>query len=185
MASVTTNWFEIERRNIMFKPTTTMPEGSALGYNGDPNLVINGNTDGETLLYNSPIATMYAQSDGIIWYKQQLPNVWLQIRSGSSDTCCILVEKVVSGNDEEIFYTLDLSTYQGFDWTIEASYLTRHSIRKVMASYNEGILDNNEFGILGYYFDIEISIYKDGSNCIFKIINNESYDINCKVKFYS
>lgn len=51
--------FEIERRVIIFHRDTTMPDDTQLGYTGDPNNVINGNTPGETLLYNSPSGTKY------------------------------------------------------------------------------------------------------------------------------
>ena len=51
--------FEIERRVIIFHRDTTMPDDTQLGYIGDPNNVINGNSDGETLLYNSPSGSKY------------------------------------------------------------------------------------------------------------------------------
>lgn len=187
MPSVTTNWFEIERRNIMFKSTTTMPDGSSLGYDGDPNFVINGNTDGETLLYNSPIATMYTQDNGDIWYKKQLQNTWVKIggSSGGDCDCYTIIEKTVASGSEEIFFTLDLNTIKSFEWTTELSNTDRYYTSKVMAVYSESVLDSNEFGILGYYFDMNISVYKDGTNCIFKIINNETFDLNCKIKYYN
>lgn len=51
--------FEVERRVIIFHKDTTMPDDTQLGYTGDPNNVINGNTPGETLLYNSPSGSKY------------------------------------------------------------------------------------------------------------------------------
>jgi len=51
--------FEIERRVIIFHKNTTMPDSTLLGYVGDPNNIINGNTPGETLLYNCPSGTRY------------------------------------------------------------------------------------------------------------------------------
>ena len=51
--------FEMERRVIVFHRDTTMPDDTQLGYTGDPNNVVNGNTPGETLLYNAPSGTEY------------------------------------------------------------------------------------------------------------------------------
>jgi len=77
------NQFEIERRVVLFKSTTTLPSGSPLGYNGNPNSVINGNSDGETLLYNSPIGTTYMQDSGVFWVKKVSQNIW-EVLSGAS-----------------------------------------------------------------------------------------------------
>jgi len=55
--------FEVERRVIIFHRDTSMPDDTQLGYVGDPNNVINGNTDGETLLYNSPSGSKYLDKD--------------------------------------------------------------------------------------------------------------------------
>lgn len=67
--------FELERRVILFKPTTTLPDNSLLEYNEDPN-DITGSTQGESLLYNSPVGTRYQQNNGVQWYKESLPNTW-------------------------------------------------------------------------------------------------------------
>jgi hypothetical protein len=84
MATLEETWFEVERRNIMFKPTTTLPDSSSLGFDEDPNTVINNNTEGETLLYNCPIATMFTQSDGTLWFKKESPNLWINFNGGSA-----------------------------------------------------------------------------------------------------
>lgn len=68
--------FEIERRVILFKSTTTMPDSSVLGFNGDPNTCTGSGTPGEVLIYNSPVGTRYQQDDGTQWYKKTMPNVW-------------------------------------------------------------------------------------------------------------
>jgi len=59
MAQIDNVIFELERRSILFHKDTSMPDETQLGYNGNPNLAINGNTDGETLIYNSPSGTRY------------------------------------------------------------------------------------------------------------------------------
>ena len=59
MATLASLGFEIERRVIIFHRDTTLPDDTQLGYTGNPNDAINGNTNGETLLYNSPSGTQY------------------------------------------------------------------------------------------------------------------------------
>ena len=71
--------FEMQRRVILFRSTTTMPDGSTLGYNSDPNNAVNNNTPGETLLYNCPRGTRYQEDDGTQWIKQGSPNTWKTI----------------------------------------------------------------------------------------------------------
>lgn len=73
--------FEMQRRVILFRRDTTMPDGTQLGYDGDPNNATLGVTDGETLIYNSPTGTRYEQTDGTQWYKKEKPNVWETIGS--------------------------------------------------------------------------------------------------------
>lgn len=51
--------FELERRSIVFHRDTTMPDTTQLGYVGDPNNAVDGNTPGETLLYYCPSGTRY------------------------------------------------------------------------------------------------------------------------------
>lgn len=86
MADSDTNWFEIQRRVVLFKATTTMPDDTQLGYDGNPGSVVNGNTPGETLLYNSPQGTLYQQSNGVMWRKQLMQNTWVELGSSSSET---------------------------------------------------------------------------------------------------
>jgi len=79
--------FEIQRRVILFRPTTTMPDGSQLGFNGDPNDITSPSTPGETLLYASPRNTRFSQIDpstGDVeqeWFKKALPNGWVKLTS--------------------------------------------------------------------------------------------------------
>jgi hypothetical protein len=90
MADFASLQFEIERRVILFKPTTSMPGGSQLGYNADPNLITSPSTPGEQLLYYCPNDTRYAQFDlsGNVlteWYKKAQPNGWLPLGGGTTD----------------------------------------------------------------------------------------------------
>lgn len=91
MADFESIQFEIERRVILFKPTTSMPDGSQLGYNDDPNLITVPSTPGEQLLYYCPNNTRFSQNDtsGNVlyeWYKKAQPNGWEKIRSGGIDS---------------------------------------------------------------------------------------------------
>lgn len=77
--------FQLERRVVLFDRNTEMPDGSALGYDEDPN---NANPDsspssGEFLIYNCPVGSRYQESDGTQWYKKTRPNVWKQFGEGS------------------------------------------------------------------------------------------------------
>lgn len=75
--------FEIARRVVLFKSGTVMPDSSTLGYNGDPNNATT-NTDGELLLRNSPIGTLYIEDDGTMWRKTVLStNTWSELGTGS------------------------------------------------------------------------------------------------------
>lgn len=76
MPTIETLSFELERRVILFKPTTTMPDGSQLGFDGDPNDAQNGSTDGESLIYNCPFGSRYEESSGRQWFKKSMPNTW-------------------------------------------------------------------------------------------------------------
>ena len=92
MATLDSLQFEMERRVILFKPTTTMPDLSQLGYNADPNLIVSPPVDplsGEFLLYYSPNNTRYVNYDASgntvqEWYKHSLPNGWRPLGSDSS-----------------------------------------------------------------------------------------------------
>lgn len=77
MATIESNAFEIERRSILFKSTTTLPDLSALGFDNDPNIAVDGNTDGETLIYNTSIGSGFIQQNGTMWDKTALPNTWV------------------------------------------------------------------------------------------------------------
>ena len=84
MSTLADAMFEIERRVILFKSTTTLPDSTQLGWNADPNTVVNGHTPGETLIYTCPVGTRYQQDDGTQWYKKTLPNAWLLLASGGT-----------------------------------------------------------------------------------------------------
>jgi hypothetical protein len=76
MATMEQLLFELQRRVILFKPTTVMPDGSSLGFDNDPNTATGSGTPGEVLVYNCPQGSRYQQSDGTQWYKKTAPNTW-------------------------------------------------------------------------------------------------------------
>lgn len=90
MATLDSLQFEMERRVILFKPTTTMPDLSQLGYNADPNLIVTPSTAGEELLYYSPNGTRYLNTDPSTgdtlteWTKKAQPNGWVPLGGDSS-----------------------------------------------------------------------------------------------------
>ncbi len=83
MATIVSNAFEIERRGIMWTPLITLNDGStALGWDADPNTVVNGNSDGESWLYILPIGQFYKQNDSTLWWKSASPNTWINLSGG-------------------------------------------------------------------------------------------------------
>jgi len=88
MALIDDLLFETERRSILFHKDTSMPDATQLGYDGDPNNAVPGNSDGEFLLHNSPGGTRYMQKNTTpytIWKKvSDAPGgTWEQEASGS------------------------------------------------------------------------------------------------------
>ena len=75
-------WFETQRRAIIYKAGTVMPDDSLLGYEGDPNNVDQNNSDGELLIYYAGQGTLYQQSTGEMWRKTLTPNTWSQLGAG-------------------------------------------------------------------------------------------------------
>ena len=87
MATLDGLGFEIERRIIVFHRDTTMPDDTQLGYIGNPNNAINGNTPGETLLFNSPSGTRYLDKSTYPhqrWDKVQDDGGGLWVEAGGS-----------------------------------------------------------------------------------------------------
>lgn len=86
MATLESLGFELERRIIEFKTTTTMPDDTQLGFDGDPNTAVNGATPGQTLIYSCPLGTQFIQQSGTKWFKTALPNTWLAYATGGDTT---------------------------------------------------------------------------------------------------
>lgn len=91
MATLDSLQFEMERRVILFTPTTTMPDTSQLGFNADPNTISSPSTAGEELIYYSPNGTRYLNTDAsgntvTEWFKKAQPNGWLPLGSDASSS---------------------------------------------------------------------------------------------------
>lgn len=186
MATVESNAFEIERRCIMLKFNTNMPGGGILGYDGDPNLVTNGNTSGETLIYNVAQGSTFMQSDGTWWRKSTLPNTWDVVGSGAGSGS--IVQKSVATKQTENIYSLDLSNNQVFDWTIHVINTNTNevSFSKISALYDGTTITSTEYATLGHVINFTSSIYYVDDNgtdlCKFDIYNDEDNEITVNIK---
>jgi hypothetical protein len=123
MATVDSNFFEIQRRAYQWNRFSTLDDGTTpLGWDNDPNLAVLGNSPGETKLVTMPIGALYIRSNGDLYYKNSLPNVWAKIASSSQST---------SGN-----------TFVSFSFTSALQWLVQHN--KNTQVFNETLFD--EFG---------------------------------------
>lgn len=69
-------WFEVQRRAVIYKSTTVMPDQSLLGFNGNPNSVDKDANSGEQLLYYAAQGSLYMDDNGNIYNKKSKPNTW-------------------------------------------------------------------------------------------------------------
>jgi hypothetical protein len=87
MATVESNFFEIQRRAYQWNRFSTLDDGvSPLGWDNDPNLCIAGRTAGEDKLISMPIGAFYIRSNGDHYYKHTMPNTWAYIASNVQQT---------------------------------------------------------------------------------------------------
>lgn len=92
MAQIDDLLFETERRSILFHKGTSMPDGTQLAYDGDPNFAAPLSSDGEFLLHYCPSGTRYIQKNVVpfqLWEKlsDSPGGVWQAAGSGSGGTC--------------------------------------------------------------------------------------------------
>ena len=117
MATVESNFFEIQRRAYQWSRNSTLDDGvSPLGWDNDPNLVVSGRTAGETKLYAMPIGALYLRSTGELYYKNAMPNVWSKFDASNS------------GN-----------TFVSFTFTSALQWLVQHN--KNTRVFNETLFD--------------------------------------------
>ena len=133
MADSVTNAFEIERRGIMWSPLITLNDGvTSLGYDGDPNNVIDGNTPGESWLYSLPTGQFYKQSDATLWWKSEAPNTWINLEGGG-------------GGEVAPPYILN---FVEADWVVDG---TGYKISILSSQHGKG--DNKYLTVFGYKTD--------------------------------
>jgi len=181
MASIDGNAFEIERRFIQLKYNTNMPDDTILGWDNNPNTVSNGNTDGETLIYNVAMGASFLQSNGKLWFKKSLPNTWIEIGGSTSVASNVTTYVIPTGNTQQ-FYSLALSNNQNYEWTVDTTATTGTSLSKFSSLYNDPDMVSNEYSFLGEVVDMDVDITASGTNCNFSITNNEAASITCSVK---
>lgn len=181
MASIDGNAFETERRFIQLKYNTNMPDDTILGYDGNPNLVVNGDTDGQTLIYNVAMGASFLQSSGSLWFKKSLPNTWIEI-GGSTSVASNVVSYVIPAGNTQLFYTLDLANNQNFDFIVDTVHGTNRSLAKLSVLWSDPSMEQNEYSFLGNYIDIDIVASESSGDCLFNVTNNEASDITVTVK---
>jgi hypothetical protein len=185
MATIDGNSFELERRFIQLKYNTNMPAavgGGVLGYDGDPNSVTNGANSGETLIYNVALGASFLQSNGTLWYKQELPNKWVIIGGSTSTLNSTVVTKTVAAGATENFYTLALANNENFEFMNESTFGSDKSYSKYSALYTGSSVVWNEYSFLGSMIDMDVEITVSGTDCVFNVTNNEASDVTCSVK---
>lgn len=80
MASAENNFFELQRRSYQWNRYSTLDDGvTSLGWDNDPNLAVYGNTPGETKLISMPIGAFFVKSDGTLYFKKSMPNIWVVV----------------------------------------------------------------------------------------------------------
>ena len=181
MADAVNNSFEIERRFIQLKYNTNMPDSTTLGWDEDPNTVSNGNTGGETLIYNVAMGASFLQSNGALWFKKSLPNTWIEI-GGSTSVASNVVSYTIPTGNTQLFYTLDLSNNQNFEFTVDTIHGTDRSFAKVAVLWADPAMEQNEYSFLGHNIDIDIVASESSGDCLFNITNNEASDVTVSVK---
>jgi len=129
MADPVINQFEIERRVITWSPLTTLNDGiTALGYDGDPNLVNPLGTPGEQWLYSVPIGQFYKESDATLWWKNGAPNTWVELVGGGG-----------SGSVEGTFTTATVSVADVVYVSAAGTVSPAHATLPTGARLNVGI----------------------------------------------
>jgi hypothetical protein len=185
MASIDGNSFELERRLIQLKYNTNMPAavgGGVLGFDNDPNTAVNGATSGQTLIYNVALGASFLQSNGTLWYKQELPNKWVIIGGSTTTLNSTVVTKSIASGATEQFYSLDLNNNSNFEFIVDTLYDGSKSLSKHSALYTDPVMTSNEYSFLGEMFDMDVSITASGTNCLVEITNNELNSMTCSIK---
>jgi hypothetical protein len=89
MATADSNFFEIKRRGIRLNKNTTLDDGiTSLLWDDDPNAALGTvsrpSQAGEQKLISMLPGADFFQSNGKLWLKTAMPNVWTDYSSGSA-----------------------------------------------------------------------------------------------------
>ncbi len=158
--------FELQRGFKLFKSTTSMPDGTSLLWDADPNTVVCLRTGGETLLHTSPLGTIYMQEDGTMWQKVERAQGGKWVKSSTSDTT--EPERIISPD------TLWTSTVTDTDFTVKSGTTNRI---EATASGTK-ILTINDSSNYMKVLDTSIGFVWEGSNALH--INNTSAKLTSK-----
>lgn len=181
MADFASLQFEIERRVILFKPTTSMPDGSQLGYNGDPNSITLPSTDGERLLFYCPNDTRYVQNDasGNVlreWYKKAQPNGWLPLGGGSATDASGTSSPSFQLNNlsdgvvlQDVSGNLVIRAYDGSLGSLEVGQLKIGNLTGILSAKDGSIFIDPNIDILKA---VDLDIIGDGVTSQFSLNHN-------------
>lgn len=87
MATADSDFFEIQRRGYQWNRYSTLDDGTtSLNWDGDPNLAVSGHSPGETKLVSMPIGAFFVKSDGVLYFKKSMPNVWVIVGTAAHTT---------------------------------------------------------------------------------------------------
>lgn len=181
MASINDNAFEIERRQIQLKYNTNMPDSTTLGYDGNPNSVVNGSTAGESLIYNVAMGATFLQSNGNWWFKQALPNTWIQLGGATSVASNVVTYTIPAGNTQQ-FYSLNLTNNKNFEFVMEAVQGTDRSLTKISLLWADPDMKFNEYSVLGHNIHVDFGPSESGGNAIIEVTNREATDVTVTMK---
>lgn len=181
MADAVNNSFEIERRFIQLKYNTNMPDETILGYDGDPNSVTNGANGGETLIYNVAMGASFLQSNGTLWFKQSLPNTWIQM-GGAAVVTSNVVTKTIAAGATELFYTLNLANNQNFDFIADTIHETDRSMAKIALLWSNPEMEDNEYSFLGKDIKIDFVATESAGDALINITNDEATEVTVALK---
>lgn len=112
--------FETERRSILFHKDTSMPNGTQLGYDGDPNFAVAINSDGEFLLHYCPSGTRFIQKNVtpfLIWEKlADAPGgIWISAWSGDYNNVMVLPTLIAIGGNRVVSIKDQYACYANAD----------------------------------------------------------------------
>jgi hypothetical protein len=167
MATVDSNFFEIQRRGYQWNKDSTLDDlVTSLLWDTDPNTAVAGATPGQTKLVAMPIGSQFMESSGILWCKTVMPNTWVDITSQDTGKVQIL---------DWVQYT----AYEKDDMLIDPE--TRHLYRATRDySSDEDIISDIMGGALEFIGDGECVLIYENVDEILPIGNGVCWNIQAQ-----